>query len=254
MPDVLVIGDDFTGVNATAALYAGAGLTAVTAASIDSARRLEADVLLLSTQTRELADRAAATRVLRAVTELGDFADLVVKRVDPTLRGNVGPETAAMLSVMRRLRPAARVVGLVVPASPALGRTTRDGVHYLDGEPVAETWAGHDPFSPVRASAVAEIMALRAGPGITEVRLGEVRAGIDRLAFTLAHAARRADLIVADAVTHADLRALARAATRAAVDSPPGDRLSWIAVDSGPFGAELAAEFATLRNAAQRAG
>ena len=51
-----------------------------------------------------------------------------------------------------------------LPAFPKMGRVTRNGVHYVDGVPVAESVFGKDPFEPVKASAVAQIVG-----GQTEV-------------------------------------------------------------------------------------
>jgi uncharacterized protein YgbK (DUF1537 family) len=45
-----------------------------------------------------------------------------------------------------------------LPAFPKMNRVTRNGVHYIDGVPVAESVFGQDPFEPVRRSAVAEII------------------------------------------------------------------------------------------------
>ena len=42
-------------------------------------------------------------------------------------------------------------------------RTTRDGFHYIDGVPVAESVFGRDPFEPVRESSVVRLIASQSG-------------------------------------------------------------------------------------------
>ena len=44
------------------------------------------------------------------------------------------------------------------PAFPAFNRITRNGIHYIDGTPVAESVFGKDPFTPVTDSSVKEII------------------------------------------------------------------------------------------------
>lgn len=46
-----------------------------------------------------------------------------------------------------------------VPALPAMGRVTVNGVHYIEGVPVAESVFGTDPFEPVRHSDIGEIIS-----------------------------------------------------------------------------------------------
>jgi D-threonate/D-erythronate kinase len=227
MTEVLVVADDLTGGNATGALFARRGLRTVTVSDVAHAGRHAADVVVVNTQTRHVSAELAAAAVRRAV-EAVPGARLMVKRVDTTLRGNVGAELEAALTIVRRRWPTARA--LFVPAYPAADRTTVDGIHLIDGVPVAETDAGRDPFRPVRTSRPAELLRAQTRLSASEITLATVRAGQDVLARALEEAGA-ADIVICDAVTTADLTALADAAA---------ERV-WLSVDSGPFGAALAA-------------
>lgn len=220
-----MVADDLTGSNATGALFARRGLRAVTVSDPAHAGRHPADVVVVNTQTRHAPGEPAAAAVSRAIDAVPGVR-LVVKRVDTTLRGNVGAELEAALNIVRRRWPAARA--LCVPAHPAAGRTTVDGVHLIDGVPIAETDAGRDPFRPVRTSRVAELLRAQTLLRTSEITLPTVRAGPDILARALD---TDADILVCDAVSTADLTALAEAAAET----------MWLSVDSGPFGAALAA-------------
>ena len=226
MTEVLVVADDLTGGNATGALFARRGLRTVTVSDVAHAGRHAADVVVVNTQTRHVSGEPAAAAVRRAVTAV-PAARLVIKRIDTTLRGNIGAELEAALTVVRRRWPAARA--LFVPAYPAADRTTVDGVHLIDGVPVAQTEAGRDPFRPVSTSRPVELLRAQTALPACEIKLATVRAGSGVL--TRALEADAADIVICDAVTTADLTALAAAAAEH----------DWLSVDSGPFGAALAA-------------
>jgi D-threonate/D-erythronate kinase len=232
---VLVVGDDMTGANATGALFAGRGMRTVTVAEPANLARLadEFDVLVVDIASRHLPAEQAARRVREAVAAASaSGVELVVKRVDTTLRGNVGAELDAALQQRGR---AARgtVRALMVPAFPAAGRTTVGGIQLVDGIALTETDAARDPLDPVRSSRVASIVAAQTDRSIAEVPLDLVLAGGRELSAALRSST---DVVVCDAQTSGHLRAIAAAAARVAAD----DGVEWLSVDPGPFGAELA--------------
>ncbi|WP_233520336.1 four-carbon acid sugar kinase family protein [Prauserella sp. PE36] len=227
---VLVIGDDLTGSNATGARFARAGLRTVSVSGVERVPCAEgADVVVLNLGTRQYpADRARelVREAVGAVTPV----DFIAKRVDTTLRGNVGAEVDALLGV---LEPGTRA--LVVPAFPDAGRTTVGGLHLVDGVPLAETSAARDPLTPVRASRVATILRQGTDLPIAELPLDVVESGVDTLAGELA--ATEAPLVVCDATTNAHLGIIAEAAAK--LQQQLGTR--WVSVDSGPFAVQLTA-------------
>ena len=237
MAQTVVIGDDLTGSNATGALYAHNGLRAVTVTSLAAASRIvdDVDVLVVTTESRHLPPGEAAARVADVVEALSVGVRLTVKRVDTTLRGNVGAESDALLTAVRSRAGAQHVCGLVVLAFPSSGRTTVGGIQFLDGIPVARTWAGRDPFTPVRHSRVASVLAEQTPLAMAEIDIDRLRLGIDSLAGDLYAAAQIADLVVVDSIVDADQWTIAQAAVKAS----DGD-LSWVVIDTGPFGAHMA--------------
>ena len=233
---MLVVGDDMTGANATGALFAGRGMRTVSVAEPANLARFagEFDVLVVDIASRHLPAEEAARRVREAVAAAAaSGVELVVKRVDTTLRGNVGAELDAALE-QRRRRPAPGTVrAIMVPAFPAAGRTTVGGIQLVDGIALTETDAARDPLDPVRSSRVASIVAAQTDRSIAEVPLDLVLAGGREL---LAALRSSTDLVICDAQTTAHLRAIAAAAARVA----EADGVEWLSVDPGPFGAELA--------------
>jgi uncharacterized protein YgbK (DUF1537 family) len=231
---VVVIGDDMTGANATGALFARHGLRTVSVAEPANLARFatEFDVLVIDIASRHLPAEEAARRARAAVAAAGGV-ELVVKRVDTTLRGNVGAELDAALQQLHKQSAHARVQAIMVPAFPTAGRTTVGGIQLVDGVALTETEAARDPLDPVRSSRVASIVADQTDRSIAEVPLDVVLAGGRELLTALRGPV---DVVICDALTTGHLRTIAAAAAQVAKE----DGLEWLSVDPGPFGAELA--------------
>lgn len=240
MADILVVADDLTGANAAAAGFARAGRRAVTVSRSEHWAAIAEfhgrfDVLVATTDTRhaEPGDAAAvAARVVRA----GWPVRLVTSRIDTTLRGNVGPATAAVLTATRELS-GRRVVGLCLPAHPAAGRHTVEGNQLLDGVRLEETELAHDARSPVHSSSVADALARGTGLTTALVPLSVVTGSEAGLEAAVRDAAARADVVIGDALTTDHLDRVARAAAAVAAAEPD---LLWVGVDPGPGSLALA--------------
>lgn len=157
MVTLLIIADDLTGALDTGVQFSGAGAVTrvVTDRDYDFSRtRPEVRVLVMDAETRHLT-AAEAGDTVRKIARRAVAAGIshLFKKTDSGLRGNVGGELQGIMEGM-----GARSLHFI-PALPAMGRITRDGVHYVDGAPVAEGVFGADPFEPVRHSAVADILA-----------------------------------------------------------------------------------------------
>ncbi|HET6637086.1 MAG TPA: four-carbon acid sugar kinase family protein, partial [Streptomyces sp.] len=124
--EALVVADDLTGAADTAVAFAAAGLpTQVAFAGTQGAHRGQAHrapaVLALDTDSRRRTARDAAAAVTAAL-RAAPPARLRMKKVDSTLRGNIGVETTAALDAL------GCGLALCAPAFPEAGRQTRDGV------------------------------------------------------------------------------------------------------------------------------
>ncbi|MFB6173851.1 MAG: four-carbon acid sugar kinase family protein [Halobacteriales archaeon] len=191
----LVVADDLTGAADTGSRFAARGYR--TAVALEG--RPDADVLVRDTDSRHLDPGPAADRVREAVA--GVDAGVVYKKVDSTLRGNLGAEVDAAMAA------AGADLAVVAPAFPANGRTTVGGIHLVDGTPVARTEAGTDPAAPVPTSRIGALLAGAERP-ITRVGIGTVAAGAGAVADALADAPEGA-LAVCDAARGDHLAAVA---------------------------------------------
>ena len=204
MPGIALIADDLTGAMDSGLQFGKRGLRTLVALS--PARLPEAEVLVVDTDTREARATEAYRRVGEVARALGARpapAGRLYKKVDSTMRGNVGYELRALLEA---LRPRAIVVA---PAFPRGGRTTRDGVQRVDGLPLELTPFAHDPRWPMRESHLPTLLLAQAGREVGHVGLAEVERGAAALARALD--ARPEPLIVADALTGEHLTAIAAA-------------------------------------------
>ena len=171
MVDLLIIADDFTGALDTGVQFAarGAATSVITDPAFDFAGvNAGVRVLVLDAETRHLAPERAYALVRQAAARALDAGiRCIYKKTDSALRGNVGAELAAVLDVAGADRMP------FVPAFPKIRRITRDGIHFIDGVPVAQSVFGQDPFDPVRHSRVSEILGEQTAAPVIRRKAGD---------------------------------------------------------------------------------
>jgi D-threonate/D-erythronate kinase len=237
---VLVVADDLTGGNATAADFAAVGLRAVTASATDrpdvvAEMVARFDVVVATTDARHARPEEAAQRA-RAVVRSGWPAQLVCNRIDSTLRGNVGATTAAVLAEVRDLT-GRRAVALCAPAHPGAGRHTIGGHQLLGGRRLEETEVARDARTPMLTSDVAAIIRQQAELTARVVPMAAVTGPTGELVELLRAALDDGvDVLVADATTVEHLDRVAAAAVAAS----SGLDLVWVTTDPGPGSVALA--------------
>lgn len=191
-PALLVVADDLTGAADTGGQLAARGVPSLVTLEPVEEWRDAADgvqVLVASTDSRHLSPAEAAARVHEAVAWARDAGvPYVYKKIDSTLRGNLGAELEACLRAS-----GARTLPLV-PAFPAMGRTTRGGRVYVHGRPLEQTTFAHDPLEPAADSDVAAAIARQ-----TSVATRTTALPIDETPTPLA------GILIVDAETDEDL-------------------------------------------------
>jgi D-threonate/D-erythronate kinase len=158
---ILIIADDLTGAMDSAGPFAARGVeTWVVAdpAACDPSSLKSAQVVAVNTDSRHLSAPVAAQRVAEAVRRLAGTREVLFKKIDSTLRGNVVAETLAML------RESGRRAAWVAPAFPAQGRTVLEGVVRVNGVELARTDFARDALSPPPLAPLHQVFA-SAAPG-----------------------------------------------------------------------------------------
>jgi D-threonate/D-erythronate kinase len=208
MPRVLILADDLSGAADCGIACVRAGLNAVVSLGSPSSE-MTIDVVALDADTRSMSAVAASQRMSQLVqAHAHDPALLLFKKIDSTLRGHLGPELAAVLEARRAAVPGA--VAIMAPAFPANGRTTVEGLHFVHGKALHET----DTWKSEKMTGAAHIpqMLQRSGLSCLHLNLASVRSPQASLNRAISEAAGAADVIVCDATTDDDLRAIAEAA------------------------------------------
>jgi D-threonate/D-erythronate kinase len=201
-----IVADDLTGAQDTAIQLKRLGRRIEMALSADYLRshRDNADIWAIDTETRFSGARDAYEAVFNCCRLLDGRDDVLYKKVDSTLRGNIGAEIEAALRATGKTR------AIVAPALPHSGRTVLGGRAFVAGEPLHETECGRDPFTPVPDSDVSALISAQTALRVVivtaaTVRSGALQAEIDRHGGTVEEPV----ILVCDSETGADLAAVA---------------------------------------------
>lgn len=162
-----------------------------------------ADVLVLDTESRDDTANVAYHKASRAASWLS--ARRVYKKIDSTLRGNIGQELDAVMAALGLKR------ALVTPAFPAVGRIVLHGRLSVKGFPLTQTDFIEDPLCP----ATDNIPALLSGQcrqSVGLIGLEVVDDGIKALVDTIR--GRNEEIIVVDASAHSHLVTICAAASQ----------------------------------------
>lgn len=227
MSKVLIIADDLTGANANCALMKTIGLRAASITG-DNLEKLpeDIDVVALTTDSRAMEKGQAYKRVYDKVKKYKDKSiDLYSKRIDSTLRGNLGTELKAYQDALE-----SKTIGICVPSFPDSGRIVVNNYLYVNGISLMNTDAGKDPKISAVSNLVTENFKKDYDGQIIHIGIDEIDKGIENIK-NLIIANKYKDLIVFDAITNEQISLIAKASIASQID--------FISVDPGPFTKEV---------------
>lgn len=231
MPKILILADDLTGANDTGAAIHKLGFetyTVVDGGNGGSEFKNYACVSVNLDSRRMLAEEAA--RVVQTAARYYSTPDtkLFVKRIDSTLRGNLGSECDAFLKEMGD-----SAVAIVVPAFPRAGRIYHNEKIYVNGVELAQTAVSNDPMWPIKTSSPADILGQQTEKPLFHVPIDVVRAGENAVGQYASEAiAQGYKYILFESITDEDIHTVAGGIV--SIGNP------FIAVDPGPFTAAVA--------------
>ena len=193
-----IVADDFTGSNDTGVQLTRRGFR--TKVVFDAAAVLDDGLsYVLDTESRNMPEKDAQEKTARLLKglDLSGF-DCVIKKVDSTLRGNIAEE------ILETERVFGAEIVVFMPALPALGRTTKNSIHKLNGVRISYTELARDPRKPVLQDNIAEILRSAFDEPVGTLTLEQIRAGEIRF--------DGARLWACDSETNDDMRAVINAA------------------------------------------
>lgn len=150
---VLVLADDFTGANDAGVSLAETGMRVDVV--FDEHYQGDTQALILNSDSRALMKTEAARRIeiLLQKAVLSFAPQWAVKKIDSTLRGNVGAEIESMMQAL------GYSLAVVAPAYPSAGRVTQKGCCYVNGVLLTETEFASDPKTPVTHADISILIA-----------------------------------------------------------------------------------------------
>ncbi|MDC3412203.1 four-carbon acid sugar kinase family protein [Aquibacillus sp. 3ASR75-11] len=222
---IIVIADDLTGANATGVKLAKEGFETATIVRGVPLPEENYQAFSIDTDSRYVKIETAKKRVRKALEFVHEKGTPAVysKRIDSTLRGNIGAEMDVMLDALGE-----NSIAIVVASFPESGRITSGGFLLVDNIPLQETDVAKDPITPLTSSKVTEIIAKQSEKKIETVDLDQVLMGSDYL-LTLFQKKMNLGtrVFVVDAVTEEQIETIAMVMTK--INSPV------LAVDPGPL-------------------
>ncbi len=223
MVKYVIVADDLTGSNATCSLLKKVGLRAASIFQLPKKRVEEMDVISYSTDSRGITKEEAYERVKRAVNVLkGDEVLLYNKRIDSTLRGNIGAEMDAMLEQLEEDR-----IAVVVPAYPDSGRIVVNKIMLVNGTLLENSDAGRDPKTPIHTSCVEELIKKQTKYTSHYFNLETIAKEEKSLLREIQEQGKKNRILIFDAVTNEDIIKIARVVSQS--------DFKIITVDPGPF-------------------
>lgn len=236
--NIAVIADDFTGANANGALLTAKGFSSATCLGLDKwdPQYFETfTAVSLNAESRLLSPQKAWDAVYAAVRMFcAEKPALVAKRVDSTLRGNVGAEIEAAVKAMDESYGHEESLAVLVPSYPSSGRICVGGYQIVHGVPLERSPIAQDAATPIKNTSILKIFSEQSSLECGFVPLETVLAGAEAVRGLIESLRTKGCRVVAcDAVSDEDIATIAQSLA----DAP----YPLISVDPGPFTAELAA-------------
>lgn len=159
---LLIIADDLTGALDSGVQLTHRGRHVVINTDCTQMSGMDADVIVIDTETRHLPKEKAYRIVYDLVCRARKSGiDHIYKKTDSGLRGNVGAELSAVLDAS-----GADHLNFI-PAYPQMSRTTRNGIHYVNGIPLARSVFAQDPIDPVTESRIDRLIHQQSSTAVT---------------------------------------------------------------------------------------
>jgi len=180
------------------------------------------------TDSRAVEPTIAYNRVYHAAGQLKKEEVLVYsKRIDSTLRGNIGREIDGLLDALDN-----GAIAMVVPSFPEAKRILVGGYLLVNNIPLHKTEAAKDPKTPVHTPVAADIIRSQSVYPTASLYIQDIILGQEHLAAEINKLKEQGyRIIVFDCISAEDLENIAESVIKSGV--------SFIAVDPGSFTAAI---------------
>ena len=220
----VIIADDLTGANDTALQYFKNNLSA--RIIIDCSKEIkdaeEINVWAISTESRNITKEESVDRIVWVVNRLKErlSIDNCYKKIDSTLRGNVGVEVVTLMELLKK------DAVVITPAYIEEGRSTIGSYQLLNGTPIERTQCALDPKAPIYESYIPDIIAKDLSTKFAElidtISFKTVAKGAGPITLKLNELIQKGKrIIIADAASNTDLEQIVLAINNCGYDILP---------------------------------
>lgn len=169
MDKYLIIADDFTGANDTGVQLKKRGIKTNVVFDTKNMQNFS-DSYVIDTESRGLTEKEAYEKVKEQVKRLHiEEFEIIYKKVDSTLRGNIVSEIEALDEVYKP------ELIIFAPAFPDINRTTIRGIQKLNDVRIVETEVAKDPKKPVKEDNINMLLQNEFEEKVFHFSLEEVR-------------------------------------------------------------------------------
>lgn len=209
----LLIADDLTGGADAGAQFAKRGLATLLISlksneGIDFSKHTLQDVLVINTDSRGLSPEKAFLKVSNLLNRFDQkLFPIIYKKIDSTLRGNIGYEIDAILKETNGS------LCFMAPSYPEQNRTLVGGIMIVGEKPLALTEVARNTASPIQESHVYKILQNQSQNNVGWIDLTHVASSHERLRKTVDEERKKGNqIIIFDAVSRGDLKNIVEAA------------------------------------------
>ena len=227
----VVIADDLTGGNATGVMISGYGYdtySIVNMDGLDPNNMPDCDCIVYPTNSRQANPETAYNLVYNATKFfMNDNIKVYSKRIDSTLRGNLGSETDAMLDALDN-----NAMAMVVPCFPQAERVIIGGYVLVKGIPLHKTEAALDPLASINTPLPSLLFRKQSKYDIGSIMIDDMMYGVDYIADKIKLYQKEGKrIIIFDSLSQEDMDIVADAVIKSGVN--------FITVDPGIFTATV---------------
>jgi len=172
---IYVIADDLTGANDTGVQFTKKGYNTIVSVLDEQSTIIipdNLDVFVMDTETRELESRTAR-KILKSILEKINInkKDVVYKKVDSTLRGNIGNELEEIMIILNR------DICIFSPSYPSYQRITIGGYLVVDQKPLSLSEYSYDNSTQVENSFIPFLLKPQTNFPVGQIDLKDVAKG-----------------------------------------------------------------------------
>jgi len=208
-----VVADDITGANDIGITFTKGGyssavfpLTVLESSTITADEVEGLDVIIIDTDSRFDKAGSAAGKVRKALDILKSIScDVYFNKTCSVFRGNIGAEFDAMQDAL------GISCSMVIAGFPQNGRTTIDGIHYVNGTLLSETQFKNDPIHPMKVSSLKEIISGQSARNISNITVSVLDQGIAAVIDEIVRMKEQSTYIIFDIRDQKDLALVAEA-------------------------------------------